>query len=501
MSQSEADGLQPQSARYRELLEVSRRLTSTLGEDELYAAIYRETSAVLAAPAFFLALYDQSRDLARVVFYADEGDTSRAEVAFRGSDSRVFKEQAPVLVDDGLSDRALIILGKDTEKPARSAVAAPIMLEGQMLGAISAQSYEPGAYASEDLELLDEIAGVAAVALRNSLQFEELEQRRAEAEQLEEIGRALTSELDPGEVVDRVITAVQSVLNVDGTAVWRLDPNASAIGRVVESGGDIALPIGLEWDITGELYDRLVDQRVGVVLEDLEAYGLPPEVAEHMTGGSAIGVPVIVAGHVDGVLTAGSRAARHFTDDDIRVLQRLATQFAVALRNARLHEDLHAASLTDPLTGLPNRRRLQIHLDHEVAAARRGRPLGIAVMDIDRFKHYNDSFGHVAGDDILRAIGAVLANENRAMNIVARYGGDEFVSILSDTQLEGARNFAKRVTSRIAEDPTLKHFGITVSVGVAEFDPETMATPNDLLRAADSDMYDAKAEAHRVLGS
>ena len=296
--------------------------------------------------------------------------------------------------------------------------------------------------------------------------------------------------------MDRVISAVQEVLPVDGTAVWLCDRAHGALCRVAESGGDIALPVGLEWDISGELHDKLGNRGEPVMLHDLRATDLVPEAAaEHLTGGSAIGVPVVVDGRLEGVLTAASRQPRRFTDEDTGVLQRLANQFAVALANARLHADLHALSLTDPLTGLANRRRLQIHLDHEVAAARRGRPLGIAMLDIDRFKHYNDSFGHVAGDNILKAVAKILSEENRAMNIVARYGGDEFVSILSDTGLEGAKHYAERVLGRVRNDPTLKGFGITVSIGVAEFDRDDMASVNDVLRAADANMYGVKAEA------
>jgi diguanylate cyclase (GGDEF)-like protein len=173
----------------------------------------------------------------------------------------------------------------------------------------------------------------------------------------------------------------------------------------------------------------------------------------------------------------------------------LARQSSIALENARLHANLHAMSITDPLTQLPNRRRLQIHLDHEVAAARRGRALALAVFDIDNFKHYNDTFGHVAGDDILRAFSDILIDENRAMNLVARYGGDEFVAALTDTTSDGIKSYVQRVTDRVQTDETLGKFGISVSAGTAEFDPDEMATVNDLLRAADADMYAQKAAA------
>lgn len=485
----------PSSAgdRYRVLLDVSRRLSATLSQDELYSAIYEETDQALDASGFYLALHDQSRDLARIVYFADRGQGQRVDYSYRGSDSEVFRTQQASLIHDDLQEGSLLVLGDDDSALARSAITVPIKRAGRMLGAVSAQSYEPNAYSEADLEMLQGIADVAAVALQNSIQFAELERRRREAEKLEEIGRALTSELDPEQVLDKVIAAVLDVLDVDGTAVWLCDLHRDPICRVAESGGEIALPVGLEWNIDGALRDALDDRREPVLVDNLHQTDLVPQhVADHMSGGSAIGVPVVVRGQVEGILTAGSRMPRHFSPEDTGVLQRLANQLAVALGNARLHADVHALSLTDPLTMLPNRRRLQIHLEHEIAAARRGRRVGIALLDINRFKHYNDTFGHVAGDEILRAVGSVLAEENRAMNLVARFGGDEFVAVLSGADMEGVQNYADRVMARVRANGTLEKFGISVSIGMAVYDPDEMASANDVLRAADTDMYETK---------
>ncbi|HIF06857.1 MAG TPA: diguanylate cyclase, partial [Gemmatimonadetes bacterium] len=95
-----------------------------------------------------------------------------------------------------------------------------------------------------------------------------------------------------------------------------------------------------------------------------------------------MGAPLLMGGKVAGILTACSRRPRHFSEGDSAVLQRLASQAVVALENARLHTNLQALSLTDPLTGLPNRRRLQIHLEKEVAAGRRGRSLVVVIFDL-----------------------------------------------------------------------------------------------------------------------
>jgi diguanylate cyclase (GGDEF)-like protein len=480
--------------RYRILLEIGHELAATLSQDELYQTIYRETCRAVEASGFYISLYDQSRDLARVVFVADHGEEQRADVTYRGSDSEVIRSQKAALVTEDAADRPLLVLGDHSTVPAAT-LTAPLIHHGKVLGVISAQSDRPEAYTEEDLELFEAIADMAAVAIENAIQFSELSRRRREAEQIEEIGRALTSELDPELVLGKVVDAVLEVLDVDGASVWLTDGRKGGVSmRVAESGGEISLPLGLEWEMSGDLERVLVDERKPFVMDNLAGSGLiPPNVREYLKGGSGVGVPIEMNNQVAGVLTAGSRRPRHFDKFDTSVLQRLARQGSIALENARLHADLHALSITDPLTELPNRRRLQIHLDHEVAAARRGRALALAVFDIDSFKHYNDTFGHVAGDQILKAFADILVQENRAMNLVARYGGDEFVAALTDTTSEGIKAYVERVGRRIQSDETLTKFGISVSAGTAQFDPDEMATVNDLLRAADADMYAQKA--------
>ena len=483
--------------RYRVLLEIGHTLAETLSQDELYQAIYRETARAVEASGFYIALHDQSRDLARIVFYADQGEEQRVDVPYRGSDSEVIRSRKATLVNRNDGQRPLLVLG-DESKLTVASLTAPLIHHGRVLGVISAQSYEADVYTDEDLVLFRGIADMAAVAIENALQFAELERRRREAEQIEEIGRALTSELDPELVLGKVVDAAIEILGADAASVWLTDGEGGLVCHVAESGGDVTIPVGLEWDIKGELHRILVDERKPIMLENLASSDMVPEhLREHLSGGSAIGVPIEMNNQVAGVLTAGSRQAERFTKYDTSVLQRLARQSSIALENARLHASLQALSITDPLTQLPNRRRLQIHLDHEVAAARRGRALALAVFDIDSFKHYNDTFGHVAGDDILKAFAGILLTENRAMNLVARYGGDEFVAALTDTKAQGVRAYVDRVTRRVTDDETLVRFGISVSAGTAEFDPDKMATVNDLLRAADADMYAQKAAAKR----
>lgn len=480
--------------RYRALLEIGRTLAGTLSADELYAAIHHETARVMEASGFYISLYNEARDEATIVYFADRASENLVDVTYRGSESEVIRERRPSIVSDGLNARSLLLLGDEDSDVTRSAVSAPMMFKGLVVGAISAQSYEADAYTQEDLDLIQGIADIASVAIENALHIAEIERRRQEAERIEEIGRALASSLDPKEVLGKVIAATNDLLAVDGASVWMCDGPTNGLFRVVESGGDIAVPVGLEWDLTGPIQEKLLDPSAPLIINDLAASAMvPPHMRDHLKAGSGMAVPLFLGGELAGALSAGSRETRSFDEDDIVVLQRLASQGSVALENARLHAHLQALSLTDPLTGLPNRRRLQIHLDKEVAAARRGRSLVLVVFDLDDFKNYNDTLGHLVGDDILRAFAQILDEENRAMNLVARYGGDEFVSVLSESHMDGARLYVRRVADRMATDPIMAEYGVTVSMGLAEFDRASMKNMEDVIQAADADMYRVKA--------
>ena len=173
----------------------------------------------------------------------------------------------------------------------------------------------------------------------------------------------------------------------------------------------------------------------------------------------------------------------------------LAEQAAIAIQQARLFEQVTVMSVTDPLTGLANRRQLERDLPREFAAALRGRDLTAVIFDLDLFKEYNDTYGHVAGDKALQAFARALQNGMRAMNVAARYGGDEFVAILSDTDAEGARSFIRRVRDRFDLGvAALGHGPLKVSAGLAEFAPD-MGNPEALLRAADAELYRTKPHA------
>jgi diguanylate cyclase (GGDEF)-like protein/PAS domain S-box-containing protein len=208
--------------------------------------------------------------------------------------------------------------------------------------------------------------------------------------------------------------------------------------------------------------------------------------------------PMIVDGRIIGVLTVRWPAdAQSAFESDAILVSTVAEQLALALSNIRLRAELHTLAVRDPLTGLHNRRHLTDHLPRAIANARRARTsVSVLLADVDHFKQFNDRFGHDAGDRVLKAVGGAMARSLREGDVAFRYGGEEFVAVLSDCMPEDAMRWAERLRSAIADasaqaDPERKMPRITCSVGVASF-PADGATASQLLEAADRALYAAK---------
>ncbi len=199
------------------------------------------------------------------------------------------------------------------------------------------------------------------------------------------------------------------------------------------------------------------------------------------------------------------------TDLDWRLLLAVVTLFiAISLGIGVVSEMLHREreraeklALTDELTALPNRRYLRLFLETEFAAAQRGRGLVVCMFDIDAFKSFNDRWGHAAGDDALLVFAGALTQTTRRMNLSGRWGGEEFLCIVSGSDVQGALVFVDRVRARLAASAGALAAPLTVSAGLAAFEP-SMKSFEILVDAADQALYEAKAagrNAIRVHGS
>jgi len=290
---------------------------------------------------------------------------------------------------------------------------------------------------------------------------------------------------------------------------------------VVEDESVVALDIcktliALHYDVTAmastgeEAIDQAASKRPDLVLMDIKLAGTMSgiEAAEEIQ--RRFNIPVIyLTAHSDSSTLQQAQISepygyclKPFDEAELRVAIEMALYKHKKITerkraDAALMQTLHSRALRDSLTGLYNRRYMEVSLSQQLHRARRhGTPLGLIMLDVDHFKRFNDQFGHAAGDRILRKLGSLLANQFRGEDVVCRYGGDEFLIILSDASLDSVQQAAERLRAEI------RHMNIehdrqvlgppTLSLGVVVF-PNHGSTAEVLLRNADAALYRAKA--------
>jgi diguanylate cyclase (GGDEF)-like protein len=312
------------------------------------------------------------------------------------------------------------------------------------------------------------------------------------------------SSSDPAETYLAALTNSKDLLQAERASLFLYDETTDKLTVKAAIGipGDIAdvSSLRLGEGIAGET----LESRRPLVVRDLEAAGMQPAPTERLyKTKSFISYPITVSGRRVGVLNVTDKSGGgNYDEIDLSLLEIVAPQLALALERAEWQAkatQFQLMSITDPLTGLHNRRYLEDRLTEEVSRSKRyEQPLSFLMIDIDDFKLYNDRNGHQAGDVALQITAQGLKSSLRSADVAARYGGEEFCVLLPQTSLPEAGVIAERMREKI-ERTQFPHAqsqplgAVTISIGVSTFNL-TVSTAEQIIWAADRALYEAKHE-------
>lgn len=492
------------SAQLEAVQSVAAQLTRLTSVAEVSAALCTQTQRVVAFDnARVYVLRDDGRTLDPVAFrphareYHGESAAGLRVTVGEGITGWVAATGTPLIVDDAARDPRAVPIPGSADLAEESMLLAPLRSESRVIGVVVLSRLGVSRFSDDELRLLGVLADQAAVAIENARLLSQRDRHVAELQALLDIAEAGGGAADERDLADLLATKLRRAAGMDACLISRWD---SDNGRLLPIGADGRPLIGPERDLAEQRTLRHVlmnDEPVWLDpgREDLE----PAELSRlHQLGAAAtMLLPLSTAGRVTGLLELLSEVpGRRFSVSETKLLRAMANQAASALENARLVRQLRDAAETDLVTGVYSHRHLQDRVRQETArAARAHAPMSVLMVDLDDFKRINDEHGHQSGDRVLRSIAGALRAAVRTSDVVARYGGDEFVVLMPDTDEGEARTVAKRAEAAVADlahpMPDGTEVNVTCSVGLA-LHPRDGRNGKDLLRAADAKMYRRK---------
>ncbi|KUL26682.1 diguanylate cyclase [Actinoplanes awajinensis] len=477
--------------RLEALQQVSTAAATVLDPQQLAQVALDETLRILGAERALFFLLDDAGEPVRYAGRDADGELS-ATIDYGTTLVRRVVESGEAVVVTGTEQGAALGSRSAVVHGLRSILVAPVQFKGRLIGAVYLDSrLARGIFTDEDVEVLTAVSSHVAVSLETAraaqlnLAVQAAQQQQAIAEMLRASLAELTGILEPDRLLRRLSGTLQASLGAGSSCLVApdgevLEPEEVAGARLTPE--EVALLAGFE---------------VPVLLDPAGTGGL----RERLLAGdpTALAVPLDGRDGRAGVVLVGGAG---LDDTSRQVAAALATQGMTAYENARLFSRVQELATTDELTGQHNRRHFYAVAGALVqAAARNGRPLAAAMLDIDKFKNVNDTYGHGVGDEVIRTVARRIRAVLRHSDVLGRYGGEEFAIVLPDHEGE-AFELAERVRIAVGGEPVPTQAGpltITISIGLTRLVDESN-TLDELLARADHALYRAKeAGRNRVM--
>jgi diguanylate cyclase (GGDEF)-like protein len=412
---------------------------------------------------------------------------------------RVMRTGKPELVTDVHADPEYRAASPDV----RSEVSIPLRAGDTIIGVLNIESGQDAPPLDEsDLDTMVVVADRISVELSLAREREALRERAALFTRLADFGSAVNASLEPSTAYKRIVAAVSDALQAD-TATLVLRDHTTGDDRIVAiHGGDdryvgVRIPLG-----EGMAGQAMAERRI-VTTESFARTSFATTLQRARTPEAmvAASIPLLDDDRVVGAISlTRTDMSRIFSSLEVEAMPLIGSQVTLALANVELHARVADAAIRDPLTGLWNRRHLEVSTARLFAARGRlaldeRRPIAIILFDLDNFGAFNKQHGHIIGDAVLRSFGSILSGRLRSSDIVARFGGEEFVAILDGATVEEAHRVADEIRRELeatrltgADGESLR---ATVSAGCASLGP-AVSTLEALLEVADVGLQMAK---------
>lgn len=382
--------------------------------------------------------------------------------------------------------------------PIASLLVVPLLNKEVVEGLICFDSLSPGFFSDGHERLVEGIAQEMVYLLRMFRERQHVLKTALQFSALLTISRHLSSSLD---VTHRLLTTAEEahkIVPYDQCFIFLVEPGERRAIVKVAKGYDPKI-LDYRFGLTNGLLSLLVKNRQPLlfpVLNRPRRVQIFPDACKiNVSSSSFLGIPLVVEEHVIGVVLFLSDSKQKFTAYHQHILTLLCSHVALSIAEAQLHHQVKHLATVDGLTGTFNHRRLQERLEEEVVRIQRHPDfLSLLMVDIDHFKKINDTYGHPAGDAVLKKIAKTLMRLVRKTDLVSRYGGEEFCLLLVKTPSGHAEKLAERIRNTIAQNPVSwkgETIPVTVSIGVASC-PDDSDNREGLLIRADRALYVSK---------
>ncbi|MCL2725691.1 MAG: sensor domain-containing diguanylate cyclase [Polyangiaceae bacterium] len=384
--------------------------------------------------------------------------------------------------------------------PVRALAAIPVADDGIVRGVLALDRVDNRAFTPREHELAAQAARYCLRAIQNERVFVQLERAKVEQGKLYRAAQALGAAFSEKDVLEAGVRAAREIASFDLAAVtvWDEKARMHEVCAAKSEAGNVEDLVGQRFKPNTGLVSMVVTNRFPLPYKGefdkthqvVLTRRLPwPNIP------SLLVLPLLHHGRALGTLILGAKRRHAFGDTVRPTLEVLASHLAVSLSNARMVQRLETMATTDGMTGLLNKRSMLEQATAKVAAASRfRRKLSVLIADIDFFKKVNDTYGHDVGDVVIKGLGDILKRQKRTTDVVARFGGEEFVVLCEQTNEDGAKLLGERIREELEKTTFHSANGqlkVTCSVGIATF-PEAGATWDDLFKAADEALYASK---------